>query len=425
MPRRAADLATGLVLWAAAVAVAVQTAVVDLRMPVSKRLPDLHVYLGAVRLLLHGGSLYDYTGPRQAPFLYPPSTAVVFAPLTWLSEQPVRVGWTVATVAVVFGGAVVVARRLPWPAARSWPWAASGAVALALVTSAPFRSNLVMGQVSVALTIATIVDALAFRSRRGQGVLVGIAGAAKLTPLLFVPFFWLTGQRRAALQASITFALCTGLSALVWPHDSWRYWTKEVVSSTRTQGLIGKGGNQSLLGMAAHTTRVGPGLRGAWLVAAVAVGALGLWQAVRRERVGDHLAAVVLCGLVTVVVSPLSWTHHQLWLVLLAAVALSPNVALQVAWCALVLLVTHPGGLPFQVLGHRGVADWLERNQRGVLALVAVTLLPSLLPRPGDLTDPSQVPHAALNSPAQGASTSTGRRARRLTAAPGADQGGT
>jgi len=381
---RPTDRAVGAVLWLGAVAVAVRTAVTDLRLPLATRQPDLHVYLGAVHLLLHGGSLYSYVGPRAAPFLYPPSTAVVFAPLTWFSEQSVRVGWTVATCVVVLVGAAALARWLPWPPARAWPVIASGALALALVTSGPFRSNIAMGQVSVQLTIITAVDALTFRGRRGQGVLTGIAAAAKLTPLLFVPFYWFTGQRRAAWQATATFALCTVVSAVVWPHDSWRYWTHEVVSSSRTQGLVGKSGNQSLLGLLAHVAHVGPGLRVGWLLAALAVGALGLVQAVRTERAGDHFIAVVLCGVTTVVVSPLSWNHHQLWIVLLAGVVMSRRIWVQVVWMALVLVVSHPGGLPLQALGHHGLPNWVEHNQKGLLAVVAVCLLP-FLRRPGDV----------------------------------------
>ena len=215
-------------------------------------------------------------------------------------------------------------------------------------------------------------------------MLTGIAAAAKLTPLLFVPFYWFTGQRRAAWQSAATFALCTVVSAVVWPHDSWRYWTHEVVSSSRTQGLIGKSGNQSLLGLFAHAGHVGPGLRVGWLLAALAVGALGLVQAVRTERAGDHFTAVVLCGVTTVVVSPLSWNHHQLWIVLLAGVVMSRRFWVQVVWMALVLVVSHPGGLPLQALGHHGLPNWVEHNQKGLLAVAAVCLLP-FLRRPGDV----------------------------------------
>jgi len=47
----------------------------------------------------------------------------------------------------------------------------------------------------------------------------------------------------------------------------------------------------------------------------VLVTAFGLWRARRADRHGDALAVVALVGLTTLLVSPLSWVHHGVWLI--------------------------------------------------------------------------------------------------------------
>ncbi|MFG1950102.1 hypothetical protein [Micromonospora sp. NPDC048830] len=68
-------------LWfAVALVVALQVAGA-LNRPVRDRLADLHVYWGSVRVLLDGGSLYDFAAGNDAPFTYPPFAGLLFTPL--------------------------------------------------------------------------------------------------------------------------------------------------------------------------------------------------------------------------------------------------------------------------------------------------------------------------------------------------------
>jgi alpha-1,2-mannosyltransferase len=53
------------------------------------------------------------------------------------------------------------------------------------------------------------------RRRIPQGVLIGFAAAIKLTPALFVIFMFLIGKRRAAITAIISFAVFTGIGAIL------------------------------------------------------------------------------------------------------------------------------------------------------------------------------------------------------------------
>ncbi|MEO3775887.1 glycosyltransferase family 87 protein [Micromonospora sp. B11E3] len=207
-------------LWiAVALVVALQVAGA-LNRPVRDRLADLHVYWGSVRVLLDGGSLYDFAAWNDAPFTYPPFAGLLFTPLALIAEAPLRALWTSATIGVVIGLAVLVRRAdgLRWidPALRV------PVVALLLFGSAPVSSNLRFGQISVVLVALVLVDCLGIMPTRYRGALTGIAAAIKLTPMIFVVYWWVSGQRRTAINAVAAFGACTGVAWLVLPGESVR-----------------------------------------------------------------------------------------------------------------------------------------------------------------------------------------------------------
>jgi alpha-1,2-mannosyltransferase len=363
--------------------------------PPGDRLPDLDVYRGAVRLLLAGGSLYDFAAPETAaPFTYPPFAGLLFTPLAAVPAEPLRYLWTGAILActTVLGWLVVRAAREPLPGPGSAPQspgsppqspgtaAEAGLVTAALLASAPVSSNLRFGQVSVALAVLVVVDLSPLMPIRLRGALTGLAAGIKLTPLVFVPVLWLSGRRRAAVTAVAAFAGTVGLGWLVLPAESARFWLHELRDVQRI-GHLRTGGNQSLngallrLGVPAQT-------RGAVILAAVlVVGLIAVWRAGRLMRSGQWLGGTVVVGAAGVVVSPVSWTHHQIWLVLAAFVPVAASNRARAAWAAAVLVVmvapvTSLGsGLP-------GVAGWLLGEARLLLALAVAVAVPFGRPAP-------------------------------------------
>jgi alpha-1,2-mannosyltransferase len=289
-------------LWAALIATV--TAYAFLLRPADRRLTDLGVYLGAVTDLRHGDGLYDFIRDG-APFTYPPFAALVFLPLTFLPTLAVQIAWTLGTVAAVYA----IARQANAPLA-----------ALAVFLSAPVSSDLRLGQVSLFL-------ALMILSRKP--VLIGLAAAIKLTPLIFIPLLWLRGERRPAVIATATFAAGGFLAALVLPGDSLRYWLTEVRDVDRI-GVIESPGNQSLN---AGLLRLGVPDTPRAAITLLLGGAIVL-LALKQARRQDWLAATVIVGAASVVFSPVSWTHHQIWLVLAAFVPLRHE-----AWRWVVLAV--------------------------------------------------------------------------------------
>jgi alpha-1,2-mannosyltransferase len=276
--------------WLPAILIATVTAYTSLVRTPAARLPDLHVYLGAVDGLRHGASLYDFIR-GDAPFTYPPFAGLLFWPLTGLPTLAVEIGWTLATIGTVLWLAKTTTTK----------------IALVLMLSAPVASDIRYGQVSLFLAAIIALDVL--RPSRAQGVLIGLAAAIKLTPLIFIPMLWVTGRRTAAATATATFAACGLIAAAMLPGDSWRFWTTEMFHVNRL-GHITSVGNQSLNGA---LLRLDAPFRSAIvLLAGGAIAALALRRASRLAPTD----ALIVVGAASIVLSPVSWTHHQIWLVL-------------------------------------------------------------------------------------------------------------
>ncbi|MFE3206347.1 glycosyltransferase 87 family protein [Embleya sp. NPDC059237] len=283
-------------------------------LPSWDRQMDLHVYIGAVRTVGDGRPLYDYAAENGDPFTYPPFALMAFWPLGWVSEPVARILWTLATLAAVIGiVAAMVVRHGTGGGRRHVMFTLLGASILAW--SAPLQSNLRFGQVSIFLVLLTFVDALDLTPRPLRGILVGAAAAIKLTPLLFVPYLWLTGRRRDALRAGTTFAACTGLAHLLWPSTSTTFWSDAIFSTSRI-GNLAATGNQSLNGALIRVGVVPPERTVAWLALSALTCFVALIAARQCHREGRSTQGVIVVGCATVAASPVSWTHHQVWLVL-------------------------------------------------------------------------------------------------------------
>jgi alpha-1,2-mannosyltransferase len=322
--------------WLPAILIATVLAWTTLHRAAAARMPDFQVYLGAVDGLRHDASLYDFARDN-APFTYPPFAGILFWPLTWPPTLAVQIAWTVATIATVL-----------WLARKT------GAKALILMLSAPIASDLRYGQISLFLAALVALDVL--RPSRAQGVLIGLAAAIKLTPLIFIPMLWVTGRRRAAVIAAGTFGVCGAIGAAVLPGDSWRFWTTEMFHVSRL-GNITSVGNQSLNGA---LMRLDTPMRSA--VALVIGGVIAILALRRAARAASPLEALIVVGAASIVLSPVSWTHHQVWLVL---AVLLPIPKLGKAAVAAIML------LPLTALGGP-----LWSNARLILAVLVAVAMP-------------------------------------------------
>ena len=116
----------------------------------------------------------------------------------------------------------------------------------------PIRTTLGYGQVNTLLMALVVADLLpdrpGERRRIPQGTLIGLAAAIKLTPMLFVVFAFLAGRRRVAVTGVVSFAVFTGIGALLLTSETLEFFFGLSGGDTRTASPLYTG-NQSLLGV--------------------------------------------------------------------------------------------------------------------------------------------------------------------------------
>ena len=272
---------------------------------------DLQVYVYAVKDMLVGKDIFLTSTPGwHLFFIYPPVAAVLMTPLAFGPYLVWQLAWMLAGV----GAMQSVLRRCGVP--RGWKLALVGSVALLAVE--PIRTTLGYGQVNTFLMALVVADLLprypgAPQHRRPlQGVLVGLAASIKLTPALFGVFAFLSGRRRLAIVSGVSFFVFTAIGYVFLPRNTVEFFGGLAGGDTRTASPLYVG-NQSLLGVfyrlvdtSRTTTLVG-------LAVAGIVALLGAVVAVQWWRAGQRVFAIALVGLCTNLASPLSWTHHYVW----------------------------------------------------------------------------------------------------------------
>ncbi|MFI6759773.1 glycosyltransferase 87 family protein [Micromonospora sp. NPDC050417] len=323
--------------WLLFATVAVVSSVLVLRRPSDDRLSDLHIYYGAAQAVAANHPLYEYVAANGGPFTYPPFAMLLLRPVMALPEPVVQVIWLFGVCAAVAAVAAALARGIA-TAPRHRPVVVAAA-ACALLLSAPVQSNLRFGQVSIFIVLLALVDAAGLTPRRYRGALVGVAAAIKLTPLLFVVFFLFCGRWRDAGRAAAAFVGCAALAALLLPGDSWTYWTGTMLETSRI-GNLASLGNQSVHGMLMRVGVAPQTLPVLWAVLVALVCGTALLRA-RQVAADEPVRAAVLVGCATVVASPVSWTHHQVWTVLAAMLMVATRgVPRRVAGVVLLLVMT-------------------------------------------------------------------------------------
>ncbi|MEV0729037.1 glycosyltransferase 87 family protein [Polymorphospora sp. NPDC050346] len=277
---------------------------------------DLQVYYGAINYWANdGGHLYDWIRVNTLyGFTYPPFAALVMLPMALVS-------WPVAIVVSVTASAAATLLLLWWlidPVARrqGWTrWFALAVVACLAAAFEPLRETVNFGQVNMLLLILVAADLVLLTSRgsRWAGVGIGLATAIKLTPGLFIVYLLVTGRWRAALTASGTATLVTLVAAALFPDASREFWTQALWNTDRV-GVLSFVSNQSLQGIVARLDPVHPS-RALWLVLVAVVVAYWVWRVRAAVARGDEMTGLALTGIVTCLVSPVTWVHHLVWLI--------------------------------------------------------------------------------------------------------------
>lgn len=298
---------------------------------------DLMVYRAEGWTVRNGYDLYSMRATyADLPATYPPFAALLFLPLTLLDVADMRGAATFVNLGLLVVLVHLSLRLLGRP--RHVPrGAAALGIASLVVWCEPVWTTLRYGQINLLLAALVLWDLTRRAGHRWAGVGIGVAAGIKLTPALFAAFLALyglvhgwrrlrhTGRTRElwnpwlrqAAVATVTFLATALLSALVLPRDSRRFWGGAVFQSDRV-GRTEITDNQSLSGVAARLLHTGEP-SWLWMGLAFLVAVLGLGTAVTAALAGErglpHATAwaAVACAVTTLLISPISWSHHWVW----------------------------------------------------------------------------------------------------------------
>ena len=292
---------------------------------------DFDVYWTGARYFLDGGYLYGaiptlHQG-AHLPFTYPPVAVLVFIPFALLPYQASSVLFTLLSLVALY----VVARytlnalrtygfavtEKPWHEIVLW------GVIIASLFTAPIGDTFGFGQINLLLMALIVLDCLTPQRRWWTGALVGLTIAIKLTPMVFLLyFFWRRDWKSMGMTVGSLVAYNL-IAFLVMPSTAKLYWT-EIITNGERIGNYDYAGNQSINGLLARFGLEDTTLSVAWLIVALIAGlavAVIVWQLVKTRQ---HFAALMVNGLAANLCSPVSWEHHWTWAI--------PLVALFAVW---------------------------------------------------------------------------------------------
>ena len=282
---------------------------------------DLNVYNDAGLIARQIPSyLYAWQLSPSVQFTYTPFAAIIFAAFSFFNWTALRWLMTVASLAAI--------PLTTWLTLGAMGKRGVGRAGLALVTGAiglwlePVTKSLDLGQIEPLLMVLVVWDLTRNDSWRWKGVGIGLAAGIKLVPLLFIPYLLVAGKVRQAVVAATVFAVTVVAGFAALPSPSISYWLTGYFMQPNRTGAVDALVNQSLLGMLGRQIGSGQGAQPVWLPVAIVVALAGIGAGALLSRADKPVAGWVLVGITSVLVSPISWDHHWVWIVpLLALVA--------------------------------------------------------------------------------------------------------
>ena len=298
---------------------------------------DLTVYRDGGLIVRHVGPYYD---PRDwAPlygwggysalalkFTYTPFAAIAFAVVSFLPWGVLQGASVVGNMAALVAALWFTFGGLGYRDRRTRLGAALLAAAVTFWLQ-PVIRTIYLGQVNLVL-MAMIMGDLCQpgtradgRSRWWKGALTGVAAGIKLVPLVFVPYLLITRRFREAAATVAGFVVTVGVGFAVLPHDSSQWWLHGMfLADGNRTGFMGWAGNQSLRAIITRFAGSVAAGQDPWIVAAVIALALGMTAAYLLDRGGYPVPALLVTALTGLLVSPVSWDHHWVWIALAIAV---------------------------------------------------------------------------------------------------------
>lgn len=209
--RAAAILVIALVFTAAAAPMFIRTAL-------GQKMPDDFnvVYSGARAMLART----EIDAATRGMYVYSPFLAFVFQPLALLPERVAAIAWLILIATIILAATIIASRKI----AETWQFSSSDgdrtlrsvvSAAALLLSFEKIRSEFILGQTDclILLGLALILYWLDRRPRL-VALAVGVTANFKYLALIFVPYFVIKRNYRAASTSIAWFAFFFVLPAL-------------------------------------------------------------------------------------------------------------------------------------------------------------------------------------------------------------------
>jgi alpha-1,2-mannosyltransferase len=285
---------------------------------------DLVVYRSAISWWWNGHDPYRHLySIHHLAFTYPPFALLALGPLAAIPAELAKFLWFLISLVAVTASLFIVFKSLRWRTSLDLWLVAAALSCAALFIIEPVRSTFDYGQVNAVILVGCLFDTLWPRFRL-RGVLVGCAAAIKLTPVIFVLFFAIKRDVKAIVRAAVAFVAATGLAWLVLPGPSHEFWTKFVWEPERT-GKLSYPGNLSWDAVSVRIGLSSADTRYLWAGLAMVTLVVGVVAASRCVKAGSEVGGVLMVAITGLLVSPVSWSHHWIWMVMIVPLLLSPH----------------------------------------------------------------------------------------------------
>ena len=281
-----------------------------------REVEDFLVYYRGTKAFWETPNVYESqinTGVAgNLPYSYPPSSLLFFSPLTLFGETVGLALFSLASLAALWWVITLTLRKCGIGDAAKW---ALVALPLAFWVD-PVHNTFHHGQVNIVLMALVLTDLWWDSPKRKYlptGILTGVAAAVKMTPALFGLYFIFTRNWKALGAAVATGAAALGFAGALKPEALAYYFTTQIGQMSGVLGL-NRAHNQSARGLVA---RFVPADAQTYFTAIVFAGIVALAMlALRRLFASRAEEAAVMCvALLSLLVAPITWQHHYVWVV--------------------------------------------------------------------------------------------------------------
>lgn len=327
---------------------------------------DMVVYREGVKAFLEHRSVYSAPMPAgdiQLPFIYPPFGALAMVPLTAFDAIDHTLAGNI--MVILSDLLVLVCLYFVFRAVLKKPefLLPVTAITWAIVLHfEPVDLNNNYAQINIVVMALVILDLVPRKQFLPQGILIGVAAAIKITPLAMLLYFLVRREWKQIATALLSAVAATLLAAAF----RWEAFVEFFSSTLLDMGSgrdFGVGtdyqSNSSIKGaiqriypstesMEANGLTIGL----VWIAASLIVIIVAAWLIKRLCAEQLLVDAQLVTALTVLLISPVSWSHHWVWLTLIIPVfayrawswlstgwAARSLLAVLIAWAALLLTV--------------------------------------------------------------------------------------